>query len=587
MARKGKLGIGSKFILMFVGVGIFIFGGQYLVQEYDPIVAEAPAIPNNLIPMGKDLTISTAPITEYVSPVTASGPMSYRWATIPWNGMSGAMFAVSGENSLMKQYGLDVTISRQDSYSQMQNDLVTFAEAYSKGDTHTSKGVQFVTIMGNGAPAFVAELNEQLRTKLGPNYIAQIVAGVGFSRGEDQCMASPEALKNKLRGSLIAAVKADGDEDICFAYMGSNGVANNPDSTTYDPDKVNWVHVDSFVEADNKWLSNYCETRPVISNGVKTGSSKKVCVDGVGTWFPGDDVVARGERPIVTVASTKDDYMWLMPTTVITIKQFAEDNRADVENMLAAVLEGGTRVNASDADLLVSATTSAAIYKEENGAYWAKAYKGYTVKGVEVGGSYANNLGDAINTFGLRAGQVDVMTAVLNGRGQVAQSQYPDLIKVLPDANEVINKSFIQALMKRVDDANINVKPFTPTFSSTDTTSTVVGKKVWKLAFRTGSANFTEASKPTLAKIVEEQALTGLKLQIHGYTDSTGSAAGNAILSGKRANAVKTWVTSNYSKTFPDARIDTVAHGQDDPIATNATPTGRALNRRVEIWLVK
>lgn len=587
MARKGKLGIGSKFILMFVGVGAVVFGGQYLVKEYDPIVAESLPIPDNLIPMGKDLSISTAPITEYVSPVSAAGPMKYRWETIPWNGMSGAMFAVSGENSLMKQYGIDMTIMRQDSYSQMQNNLVTFAEAYAKGDTHTTKGVQFVTIMGNGAPAFVAELNTQLRSKLGPNFIAQIVAGVGFSRGEDQCMATPEALKNKLRGSLIAAVKADGDEDICFAYMGSNGVLNNPDSTTYDPTKVNWVHVDSFVDADNKWLSNYCETRPVISNGVKTGSSKRVCVDGVGTWFPGDDVVARGDRPVVTVASTKDDYMWLMPTTVITIKQFAEDNRSDVENMLAAVLEGGTRVNASDANLMISANTSARIYNEETGEFWAKAYKGYKLNGIDVGGSYANNLGDAINTFGLREGQVDVMTAVLNGRGRVAQSQYPDLIRTLPNADEVINKSFIRNLMAKVDAAKVTIKPFTPTFTSTDTTSVVVGKKVWKLSFATGSARFTKASQPILDKIVEEQALTGLKLQIHGYTDSTGSASGNKVLSGKRAAAVKTWVTTKYSKTFPVERIDTVAHGQADPIATNATAAGRAQNRRVEIWLVK
>lgn len=586
---KGRMGIGLKFILIFLIVSGLIFGGKHLIKIYDPIVDEAPPIPTDTIPQGLQLPSHVTPsIPSYNSPIsTQSGPISYRWETIPWNGMTGAMFAISGNNSLMKSYGIDMTIIRQDSYSQMQNNLVAFAEEYAKGNSNTKKGVQFVTIMGNGAPAFLAELNEQLRSKLGNEYIAQIIGAVGYSRGEDQCMATQEALDNKLKGSLIAAVKADGDEDICFAWMGSNGILNNPDSRTYDPDKVNWVHVDSFVEADTMFINEYCEDRSVISNGIKTGKTQKVCVNGVGTWFPGDDAVVRSHRPIVSVASTKDDYMWLMPTTVISIKKFAEDNRADVEKILAAVLEGGTRVNASTTALKIASDTSARIYNEENGEYWAKAYKGYILKGVQVGGSYANNLGDAINTFGLKPGQIDVMTAVLNGRGKVAQSQYPDLIRRLPNPNEVINKSFINNLMKQIDTANVVIKGFTPTFSSNVQTVQVVGKKAWQLSFRTGSASFTNASIKTLEKIVEEQALSGLQIELHGYTDSTGSTNGNKLLSLKRAKSVKTWIVNKYSSTFPSERITTIGHGQDDPIATNSTTVGRSQNRRVEVWLVK
>lgn len=68
-----------------------------------------------------------------------------------------------------------------------------------------------------------------------------------------------------------------------------------------------------------------------------------------------------------------------------------------------------------------------------------------------------------------------------------------------------------------------------------------------------------------------------------GYTDSTGPAAYNLKLSERRANSVKEYLVS---KGIPADRIYTEGKGEADPIATNATREGRALNRRVELELV-
>ena len=69
-------------------------------------------------------------------------------------------------------------------------------------------------------------------------------------------------------------------------------------------------------------------------------------------------------------------------------------------------------------------------------------------------------------------------------------------------------------------------------------------------------------------------------IQVVGHTDSTGSAAYNQDLSQRRAVAVASVLRENG---VPSNRIVAVGRGEDQPIASNLTPEGRAKNRRVEI----
>lgn len=70
------------------------------------------------------------------------------------------------------------------------------------------------------------------------------------------------------------------------------------------------------------------------------------------------------------------------------------------------------------------------------------------------------------------------------------------------------------------------------------------------------------------------------RIEVIGHTDNTGSAAYNYDLSQRRANAVSSVLNQNG---VPQGRITTIGRGFDYPIASNATPEGRAQNRRVEI----
>jgi len=67
---------------------------------------------------------------------------------------------------------------------------------------------------------------------------------------------------------------------------------------------------------------------------------------------------------------------------------------------------------------------------------------------------------------------------------------------------------------------------------------------------------------------------------VAGYTDSTGSDVYNQQLSERRAANVKNALVQRGVQEY---RINAMGYGENSPIATNATPEGRQMNRRVEI----
>ncbi|WP_176085176.1 OmpA family protein [Martelella sp. HB161492] len=71
-------------------------------------------------------------------------------------------------------------------------------------------------------------------------------------------------------------------------------------------------------------------------------------------------------------------------------------------------------------------------------------------------------------------------------------------------------------------------------------------------------------------------------INVNGYTDSTGSDAYNMNLSQQRANSVASYLMQSG---VSGRRISAMGFGSQYPIASNATPEGRAQNRRVEIQI--
>jgi outer membrane protein OmpA-like peptidoglycan-associated protein len=69
---------------------------------------------------------------------------------------------------------------------------------------------------------------------------------------------------------------------------------------------------------------------------------------------------------------------------------------------------------------------------------------------------------------------------------------------------------------------------------------------------------------------------------VEGYTDSTGSDAYNLQLSERRAEALRRALVRNG---VGPQRIQTVGYGEAYPVASNDSPAGRGMNRRVEVTI--
>ncbi|MGJ8657640.1 MAG: OmpA family protein [Akkermansiaceae bacterium] len=104
------------------------------------------------------------------------------------------------------------------------------------------------------------------------------------------------------------------------------------------------------------------------------------------------------------------------------------------------------------------------------------------------------------------------------------------------------------------------------------------------ITFSTGSANIQPQFTQTLGSVaLVLKKYNRTSISIVGHTDSDGSAASNQSLSISRARSVASVL--NYQGVAGN-RLLTYGSGETRPIASNATASGKAQNRRVELRIV-
>ena len=102
-------------------------------------------------------------------------------------------------------------------------------------------------------------------------------------------------------------------------------------------------------------------------------------------------------------------------------------------------------------------------------------------------------------------------------------------------------------------------------------------------AFASGSADLTGRAMEALSRIAQDiRRSVGDTVFVEGHTDSVGRAAINLRLSRDRAEAAARYLVEH--ERIPRERLAIHAFGETRPIASNGTPEGRELNRRVEIF---
>ena len=146
-------------------------------------------------------------------------------------------------------------------------------------------------------------------------------------------------------------------------------------------------------------------------------------------------------------------------------------------------------------------------------------------------------------------------------------------------------KKATQEIRKKMADALVG-------FNSNELTVSIKNGKVYvslqeNLLFPSGSAVVNPKGKDALGKLADVLNMNpDITVDIEGHTDSIpirGRYKDNWDLSTARANSIVRILTQDY-KVDP-VRVIASGHSQYDPVQSNSTSEGRALNRRTEIIL--
>ncbi len=181
------------------------------------------------------------------------------------------------------------------------------------------------------------------------------------------------------------------------------------------------------------------------------------------------------------------------------------------------------------------------------------------------------------------AGKIASQQSLLNkSKEELAEQQ-----KKLENLQSLLEqqKKNADALRQKMADALIK-------FNSNELTVTVKNGKVYvslqeSLLFPSGSAAVNPKGKEALGTLAEVlNSNTDINVNIEGHTDSIPIKSrfeDNWALSTARASSIVRILTKDY-KVDP-IRIEASGHSSYDPVDSNATPEGRARNRRTEIIL--
>lgn len=503
-----------------------------------------------------------------------------------WNAQTPIAYANGGsktkEGSLMAKSGIALNFIRQDDYGKMQEALVKFAADYKK---NPAAPAVFCGIMGDNLASFKVALDAKLK-EVDPAYNVRGFYICGYSYGEDKFIGPVSWKKDpqKARGGLCAVVLKDGDHNIAIKWASDNDVPVNPDPTVYDPNRLNFVGVSTFVEAADRFVANQTVELPEVKDGKSTGKTASVKINATATWAPEDEKVFKTGRDVATLLSTRENVKQ-MPCLMLGLNQYLADHRDEVKRFITALAAAGDQVKTFDAALRYGCEMNKDVFGDE--VNWYDLYRGKDLempdgRTVSVGGSRSCNLADVADDFGVTEGSTNSYASVYTLFANYMSKLYPQDLPTYPSVTEALDLAGVRAVYAAADKGKL-AEGFKETYSKGDMTE-VFGRRNYNIEFETGKSSIAPSGVKILEEIYNSLNTTNLRMTIRGHTDNVGSAESNMLLSQSRADAVRQWIIKRSKGGFPTERFAQVqGHGADKPVASNDSPDGRARNRRVEI----
>ena len=103
--------------------------------------------------------------------------------------------------------------------------------------------------------------------------------------------------------------------------------------------------------------------------------------------------------------------------------------------------------------------------------------------------------------------------------------------------------------------------------------------------FRSGSSRLLPQSRIVLERLIDYlEAQPAGEIMLVGFTDEQGPFDANINTSKERAAAMAAQIYKAAGNRLDHITFDTAGFGELSPVACNANETGRAINRRIEVW---
>ena len=451
-------------------------------------------------------------------------------------------------------------------------------------------------------------MNRELQA-VHPKFSAEIVGLSGISTGEDAILGPPEwkTTPQAAAGSVIAAMPDHDGWSVVLFWCAENGVPLNLDQQYYDPRALNVVQGVSPSQVAELYTNEETVERIFLAAGkdhrgwaIEKGEKGTVAVSALAARTSIDRRLASAREGVVTVASTKR-YESHTPQFIVGLAQWNAEHRDLVVRMLASIFAASQQIDKSDRDLrgkVVPAKSSddvrwrAAEYVRDlfgigSSEEWYDSYDGAEVKAgeasVEVGGAAVAGLQRNLLFFGRGQSGPD--------RGMIVYERFADLHRQYagsatpapPKWEDVFNPSYLEDVLTRHPEL-ARIDPTLPTYQLKRKGEPQ--ELTYHLSFEQRSAMLSPGSDATLFEVMAEIILAGdATFEIHGHTDSSGSAEENFELSRRRSQAVYDWLKSKLGARFPES-MSIIPHGENelavnDVVGGKSVPDLMAKNRRV------
>jgi outer membrane protein OmpA-like peptidoglycan-associated protein len=108
-----------------------------------------------------------------------------------------------------------------------------------------------------------------------------------------------------------------------------------------------------------------------------------------------------------------------------------------------------------------------------------------------------------------------------------------------------------------------------------------------RIKFDTNSAELDDNAKAALDEFAAKVKALQVPwyLEVQGHTDDSGTEWANEVLGQRRADSVRRYLSQQHK--LPLSRISTISYADTLPVESNATPEGKAANRRVVIVVLE